>query len=165
MSKDDAALVVEYLESLPGGARHETVLAAARRWQEAQKGDAVATIDAMVDRFLSWPLPNSVRADLIATQQGKPHRSGTNLLTAVEARQMIEYVLRASPASREIGTAASHWNKQDEAHPAESEAVRAEREACAAIVYAKHLEFSARSYPPPTILIELWEAIRARGGE
>jgi hypothetical protein len=53
-------------------------------------------IDAMVDAFLAWPLPESVRSDLCATMTPKeyPHpRSGTNLLTAVEAKQMFEYVL------------------------------------------------------------------------
>jgi len=54
---------------------------------------------AMVDRFLSWPMPDSVCSDGCVTQrnygkaQGWPKRSGTNLLTADEARQMLEYVL------------------------------------------------------------------------
>lgn len=52
--------------------------------------------DAMVDRFLSWPLPKSVCSDLCVTSQEYPHpRCGTNLLTAVEARQMLEHVLVA----------------------------------------------------------------------
>ena len=50
-------------------------------------------MDELVDRFLSWPLPDSVCSDLCATKQGYPSRSGTNLLTAVEARQMLEYLL------------------------------------------------------------------------
>ena len=49
--------------------------------------------DEMVDRFLTWPLPDSVRSDDCATVQGYPHRSGTNLLTHAEARQMLEHVL------------------------------------------------------------------------
>ena len=53
---------------------------------------------AMVDRFLQWPLPESVCADLCATKQG-PGRIGTNLLTATEAQQMLEYVLSAVPQS------------------------------------------------------------------
>lgn len=52
-----------------------------------------AKIDRLVERFLTWPLPDSVCADLNATQQGAPHRSGTNLLSAAEAKQMFEYVL------------------------------------------------------------------------
>ena len=50
-------------------------------------------LDKLVDRFLAWPLPDSVCSDLCATKQGYPHRSGTTLLSATEARQMLEYVL------------------------------------------------------------------------
>ena len=49
--------------------------------------------DDMVNRFLLWPLPDSVCADLCATKQGAPHRTGTNLLSFVEARKMLEHVL------------------------------------------------------------------------
>lgn len=52
----------------------------------------------MVDRFLAWPLPASVCSDLCVTKKGAPHRIGTNLLTADEARQMLEYVTRAPAA-------------------------------------------------------------------
>ena len=47
----------------------------------------------MVDRFLTWPLPASVCADRVASMPGEPHRSGTNLLSSVEARAMLEHVL------------------------------------------------------------------------
>ncbi len=50
-------------------------------------------IDAMVDDFLKWPLPDSVCADGCATKQG-PGRIGTNLLTAVEAKAMFESVVQ-----------------------------------------------------------------------
>lgn len=50
-------------------------------------------IDALADRFLAWPLPESVCSDLCVTDRSYPHRSGTNLLTVVEARQMLEYLL------------------------------------------------------------------------
>lgn len=50
-------------------------------------------VDALADRFLAWPLPESVRSDLCVTQATPYSRSGTNLLTADEARQMIEYLL------------------------------------------------------------------------
>jgi hypothetical protein len=52
-------------------------------------------MNKLVDRFLSWPLPDSVCADLVATKQGEPHRSGTNLLSAIEAKQMLEHVIGA----------------------------------------------------------------------
>ncbi len=58
-----------------------------------QQGWVAANVDALVDRFLAWPLPASVCSDLCATKQGYPHRSGTNLLSAVEAKAMIEHVL------------------------------------------------------------------------
>lgn len=46
----------------------------------------------MVDDFLRWPLPDSVCADGCATRQG-PGRVGTNLLSAVEAKAMLEAVV------------------------------------------------------------------------
>lgn len=46
----------------------------------------------LVDRFLMWPLPESVCADPCATKQG-PGRIGTMLLTAHEAEQMITHLL------------------------------------------------------------------------
>lgn len=49
-------------------------------------------IDKLVDRFLAGPLPDSVCVDFCATNQ-QTGRSGTNLLTADEARQMFEHVL------------------------------------------------------------------------
>jgi len=56
-------------------------------------------IDALVNRFLAWPLPDSVCSDLCATKQGYPHRSGTTLLTAVEAKAMISYLLDLPPGA------------------------------------------------------------------
>jgi hypothetical protein len=49
--------------------------------------------DEMVNRFLSWKLPRSVRPDDCVLDQNYPSRIGTNLLTADEARQMLEHVL------------------------------------------------------------------------
>jgi hypothetical protein len=50
-------------------------------------------LDAMVDRFLAWPLPQSVCADLCATDSSyKFPRSGTNLLNVYEATSMLEHV-------------------------------------------------------------------------
>lgn len=58
-------------------------------------------VSALVDRFLTWPLPESVCADRCASEPNVPagigvpvpRRTGTNLLNAEEARQMIEYLL------------------------------------------------------------------------
>jgi hypothetical protein len=49
-------------------------------------------IDILVDRFLSCPLPDSVCADPCATRQG-PGRSGTNLLSGTEAKEVLSKVL------------------------------------------------------------------------
>jgi hypothetical protein len=50
-------------------------------------------VDALVNRFLAWPLPASVCADPCASMRDYPNRTGTNLLTADEAGQMIQHVL------------------------------------------------------------------------
>lgn len=50
-------------------------------------------IDNLVSRFLTWKLPETVCADPCASMRDYPNRTGTNLLTAVEARQMIEHLL------------------------------------------------------------------------
>lgn len=62
----------------------------------AQAGQ-VPDIDSMVSRFLAWPLPANVCADLCATMPGEPYRSGTNLLSGEQAKVMLEYVLAAAP--------------------------------------------------------------------
>lgn len=50
-------------------------------------------LQSMVSRFLSWPLPKTVKVDPCALDAGYPHRSGTHLLTAHEAEQMLIHVL------------------------------------------------------------------------
>jgi len=49
----------------------------------------------LVDRFLSWQLPESVCADPICARPGNAneHRTGTNLMTHREAEQMLAHVL------------------------------------------------------------------------
>lgn len=61
-------------------------------------------LDALVNKFLAWPLPSDVCADGCATQPGYTNRSGTNLLTADQARQMLAHVL-AGVATAEDGAA------------------------------------------------------------
>lgn len=62
--------------------------------------------DAMVDRFLGWPLPKSVCADLCATDPYYQHqRYGTSLLNVHEARAMLEYVLACQHKGRRYTTA------------------------------------------------------------
>lgn len=49
-------------------------------------------IDQLVDKFLQWELPHSVNVDPICYTGTSEYRTGTNLLTAIEARQMFEYL-------------------------------------------------------------------------
>lgn len=61
----------------------------------------MTVVKKLVDRFLAWPLPKSVCSDTCATDKDYPHpRIGTNLLTADEARQMLEHVLEPLLAER-----------------------------------------------------------------
>lgn len=48
--------------------------------------------DAMVQRFLQWPVPAHIYPD---GTPGQPGRIGTNLLDAVTARDMLAHVLAA----------------------------------------------------------------------
>jgi hypothetical protein len=58
-----------------------------------QKLKPDAVLADLIDRFLNWPLPDSVCSDTCASTPGYPHRTGTTLLSAVEAEQMLRYVL------------------------------------------------------------------------
>jgi len=63
-------------------------------------------LKAMVDAFLAWPLPDDVCSDAVACKPGAQHRTGTNLLTATQARAMFEHclaVVRAHDRDGEIG--------------------------------------------------------------
>jgi hypothetical protein len=57
-------------------------------------------INKLVDKFLSWPLPKSVCSDLCVSDSNyKFPRYGTSLLSAEEAKQMLEYVLQENNVS------------------------------------------------------------------
>lgn len=47
-------------------------------------------IDDLVNRFLTWPVPADVWPD---GTPGQPGRTGTNLMTADQAKQMLTHVL------------------------------------------------------------------------
>ena len=47
-------------------------------------------MNELVNRFLAWPVPADVYPD---GTPGQPGRTGTNLLTADQAKQMLTYVL------------------------------------------------------------------------
>lgn len=49
-------------------------------------------IDKLAERFCATPIPESVCADLCATRQGLG-RTGTNLLSVIEAKEVLGRVL------------------------------------------------------------------------
>lgn len=53
-------------------------------------------VKRMVEAFLCWPIPSSVRPDDCVMDRDYPHRRGTNLLTADEATQMVKHILSAA---------------------------------------------------------------------
>ncbi len=68
----------------------------------AAQGVSGAVDGDMVNRFLAWPVPASVHPD---GTPGQPGRSGTNLLSAPEARAMLEHVVTGSaPAPLQLLT-------------------------------------------------------------
>lgn len=77
--------------------KHEAFEYAIGKLQE-QVPESALDLDALAERFCSTPLPASVCADPCATMPDYPHsRSGTNLLTVAEARQMLAAILRSNP--------------------------------------------------------------------
>ncbi len=87
------------------GGHMEIILRQAASALEAQAGRVSVTQD-MVDRFLRWPLPETFAPDCWIVFNGrgvdahgytKTWPVGTNLLTAIEARAMLEYVLSTTP--------------------------------------------------------------------
>jgi len=63
---------------------------------EARRAEGGAVSDEqmneMAEAFLRWSLPEDVCADAIACTPRAPHRTGTNLLTARQAVEMIKFV-------------------------------------------------------------------------
>lgn len=68
---------------------------AAEHYFTAADGVLGATIQRpkAVDRFLTWPVPAEVYPD---GTPGAPGRTGTNLLTAPQARAMLDHVMAAT---------------------------------------------------------------------
>jgi len=59
----------------------------------ALKNRLAGPSDDMVGRFLTWPVPANVHPD---GEPGKPGRTGTNLLSALDVRAMLKHVLAGS---------------------------------------------------------------------
>lgn len=58
--------------------------------EERIAASGCSDMDEMVSRFLTWPVPADVYPD---GQPGEPGRTGTNLLTAPQAKAMLQHVL------------------------------------------------------------------------
>ncbi|MDE2104237.1 MAG: hypothetical protein KGL39_43775 [Patescibacteria group bacterium] len=84
-----AKLEADYPKNKSNGQAHRSAATTERTNSNVGSKEFVSRL---VDRFLQWPLPESVCADLCATKQ-QAGRIGTNLLTATEAKEMIEYLL------------------------------------------------------------------------
>jgi len=63
------------------------------------KPAASVVTDEMVNRFLSWKLPADFNPDGGVSKREGAMPVGTNLLTAVQARAMLEHVLGVAPAA------------------------------------------------------------------
>lgn len=75
----------------------------------------VTVTDEMVNRFLSWPLPRDFHPDCGISFDGRKDDEwnknktwpvGTNLLTAIQARAMLEHVLSEPGTPPRVKTAA-----------------------------------------------------------
>ena len=58
-------------------------------------------LDNLAERFCAAPLPDSVCADLCATRQG-PGRTGTSLLSVIEAKAVLGVILDDTIRDAEI---------------------------------------------------------------
>lgn len=54
-------------------------------------------LQTLAERFCATPLPDSVCTDLCASKPGYPGRTGTNLLTVAEAKEILKSVLADPP--------------------------------------------------------------------
>ena len=72
--------------------RIQDVIASEHYFTAADAASQPVVNDAMVSRFLTWPVPADVYPDGVS---GKDGRTGTNLMTAQQARKMLEHVVRS----------------------------------------------------------------------
>lgn len=71
--------------------RIEDVIASEHYFTAAQAVSQPIVNDDMVTRFLTWPVPADVYPD---GAPGKEGRTGTNLMTAEQAREMLKHVVQ-----------------------------------------------------------------------
>lgn len=95
------------------------------------------SIDDLVNRFLQWKLPDTVCADMCATDREYAKRfpgtrCGTNLLSANETRQMIQYLLaELSDSVNGTPCAEIRWQQERETLTAQIEEARKALKDCA----------------------------------
>lgn len=117
---------------------------------------AAAGMDSMVQRFLAWPLPDSVFADLCATRRPEPgeRRSGTNLLSAIEARAMLEHVagtVRLTPEVLELVAAASDLRQRQRDYLSQPKGERMEEKGRLVGIAAERLDAALVSFTHPAL--------------
>lgn len=83
--------------------------------------ETMKPIDQLVNRFLTWPVPADCHPD---GTPGQPGRTGTNLLTAEQAKAMLQHVLaeEAAPADALEAEIQARASKAPRVTPAEVEA-------------------------------------------
>jgi hypothetical protein len=70
-------------------------------------------LDNLAERFCATPIPDSVCADLCATRQG-PGRTGTNLLSVIEAKAVLSVILDDTIRDAEIEIEMANSEREDE---------------------------------------------------
>lgn len=83
--------------------------------EQPETRKAMNVTNDIVTRFLNWPLPQSVLPDSCVMDRNYPNRIGTNLLTATEARQMLEHVLQLPEPAKAAGEARQYAQRDSEA--------------------------------------------------
>ena len=55
--------------------------------------DTERLLNQMAEAFIKWPLPSTLHADTCASDPDYPHRTGTNLMSYTEAKEMFRAVV------------------------------------------------------------------------
>lgn len=124
--------------------------------------------DDMVSRFLTWPVPADVYTD---GAPGQPGRTGTNLLNAQQAKEMLAHVLgtEENPVTRGWcaaypGSAAwiiNELGRHTDAMDAELVALRADYENACKLVADMHAAAMGGNFGPAIGVVEDIAALRA----
>jgi hypothetical protein len=122
--------------------------------------DSQAFIKSLVDKFLAWKLPSTVRPDPCTIDMNYPYRdqmSGTNLLTADEATKMFEYIFTFDLYSN----SALGWMIKYERNLSALEAMKRERDEFALQNAEMKFELEAKQRPLGEHVLELTQKLAA----